>query len=453
MSDTDRFVVRLRRRLLVGEFLRTAAGSIAGFLILFGLTVLAVKLFAPRYSPEVYWTAAAALPLLAFVAWRAFRRMPSDREAIALLDKRLDAGGLLMTLSERPDPRWRQRLPAAERWAAALPRVRPVRFAKAVAVPALFTLGAGFVPARQEPPSAPQVTAGTDAAKELVETFELLDRAAALDGSSKQTLKQELERLADEAEDKPLTHEKWETVDALRERLRTGLDATDVAVSQGRSAAAALASATAGGEPLSAERAEQLNGDLAEALETLRKNGAFDAAATKAASGLSPDLQRLLKSGDFRLPADAVERKEALDQLAQLLDAEQKRLAETRSQCQACLGVNCSLGELLVQSLAQGQMPGQGGISRGGASAELTYGRESDEQAAKFKETVLPPGFLDKPNDEAVGVTASAPKVEPVGPEARNTARATGTATGNAIWDRPLRPRHREVVRDYFGDR
>lgn len=452
MSDTDRFVARLRRRLLVGEFLHVAAGWTAGFLVLFGLAVLGVKLFTPRYSPEVYWSAAAVVPGLAFVAWHASRRMPSDRETIALLDKRLDAGGLLMTLSERPDAAWRQRLPATERWSAALPRVRPVRFAKAVAVPALFAAGAGYVPAREEPPPAPQVTAGTDAAKELSETFELLDRADALDDSTKQTLKQELDRLAEEAEDKPLTHEKWETIDALRERLRTGLDATDLAVSHGRSAAAALGSVTAGGEPLSAERTEQLNDDLAAAIETLRKNGAFDS-ATQAAAGLSPDLQRLLKSGDFRLPADAAERTEALEQLAQLLDSEQKRLAEARGQCQACLGGDHSLDDLLMQSLVQGQVAGQGGVSRGGEGAELAYGRESDEQAAKFKEAVLPPGFLDKPNDEAVGVTASAPNVEPSGPAARNAARGAGSATGSATWDRPLRPRHREVVRGYFGDR
>jgi hypothetical protein len=451
MSDPDRFVARLRRRLLVGEFLHVAAGWTAGFLLLFGLAVLAVKLFAPRFSSEVYWSVLAVLPLLGVSAWRAWRRVPFDRDVIALLDKRLEAGGLLMTLSERPDPRWRQRLPSAERWAAVLPRVRPVRFAKAVVVPALFAAGAGFMPAREEPPPAPQVTAGTDAAKELADTFELLDQADAVDGETKESLKEELDRLAEEAEDKPLTHEKWETVDALRERLRTGLDATNLTVSHGRSAAAALASARAGGEPLSAERMEQLNEDLAKALEMLRKNGAFDRAATQAASALSPELQRLLKSGEFQLPADPAERKEALSQLAQLLDSEQKRLAEARGKCQACLGTQGSLSDLLAQS--QSQVPGQGGISSGGDSAELTYGRESDEQAAKFKEAVLPPGFLDRPNDVSVGVTASAPEVDPAGRESRNAARPAGSATGQTTWDRPLRPRHREVVREYFGDR
>ena len=443
MSDPDRIVARLRRRMLIAEFLRLATAGTAAFLVAFGLALLAVKLFAPRYSLEAWWGALAVLPVLAFAAWRASLRKPTDRDVVALLDQRLGAGGLLMTLAERPDPRWRERLPSAERWAAALPRLRPVRFAKVVAVPALFAAGAGFIPPREEPPPAPQVTAGTDAAKELAETFELLDQAAALDDDAKEDLKREIDQLTDEAQERPLTHERWETVDALRERLRSGLAATDLPVSKGRSAAAALAAASAGGEPLSIERAEQLSEDLAEALETLRKNGAFDRPA-----GLPSDLQQLLKSGDWRLPTDLAEGEKTLGELSKLLDAERKRLTEARGQCQACLGGKGALGSLL----GEGTRPGRGGISEGGGSAELTYGAESNEQAAQFKAAVLPPGFLDKPNNETAGVTASAPQVDPAGPAARNAARSSAPATGQATWDRPLRPRHREVVRGYFGD-
>jgi hypothetical protein len=453
MSEPDRFLARLRRRLFVGEVLHVAAGWLAGFLVAFGLAVLAVKLFAPRYSPAVYWTALAVVPLLGIVVWQAGRRMPSDREAVALLDRRLGAGGLLMTLTERPDPNWRRRLPAAETWAAALPRVRPVRFAKAVVVPALFAVGAGFVPAREEPPPAPKVTAGTDAAKQLAESFELLEQADALDEQTKESLKQELDQLSQEAEEEPLTHEKWETVDALRERLRTGLDVTDLTVSKGQSAAAALAAALAGGEPLSAERAEQLGEDLQEALETLRKNGAFSGSDAKTASALPSEVQKLLKNGEFKLPSDAAARKEMLDQLQKMLDAEQKKLAEARGKCQGCLGGQCRPGDGQCQGLVTSEMPGKGEVNRGRGDAQLNYGAESNEQAAKFKETVLPPGFLDRPNNDVIGVTASAPEVDPTAPEARNAARESGPATGKATWDRPLRPRHREVVRGYFGEK
>lgn len=459
MPDPDSFVARLRRRLFVGEFLRGAAGWIAGFLVAFGTAVLAVKLFAPRYVPEVYWAGLVVLPVLGVVAWRASKRVPPDREAVALLDSRLEAGGLLMTLAERPDLRWRERLPAAEKWTAALPKVRPVRFAKAVAVPALFAAGAGFVPVREEPPPAPHATAGGDAAAELASTFELLERADALDEKTRATIKQELGQLAEEAADKPLTHEKWETVDALMERMKSGFEATAMSVLKGRAAAAAL-SATAGGEPLTAERAEQLSEELVEALETLRKNGAFDQAAGGEAPALPPELQQLLKAGEFKLPGDAETRAATLEQLRRLLETEQGRLAEARGLLPSGFDAADLAGDLfghvgdlfgVAGELAGSPTPGQG-AGRGGEGAELTFGLESDEQAAKFKEAVLPPGFLDGPSGETVGVTGAAPEVAPTPAGPRNAPRAGGSATGNATWDPPLRPRHRDVVRGYFGD-
>ncbi|MGC1276034.1 MAG: hypothetical protein WBC44_20205 [Planctomycetaceae bacterium] len=445
----------MRRRWLVGELLRGAAGWSAGLLLVLGAAILGVKLFAAHFWPDVLWLGLLALPIAAIVGWQAMRRMPSDRELIAVLDRKLAAGGLLMTLSERPDSTWRHRLPAVEHWKEALPRVRPVRFAKTVAVPALFVVGAGFVPPREAPAPAPQVTAGTDAAKELSETFELLEQADSLDEHTEKTLKRELDQLTSETQDSPLTHEKWETVDALRERLRAGLDATQLSVAQGRSAATALATALAEGQALSVERTEQLSEDLREALETLRKNGALDPKDGRPVSALSSELQQLLKSGDFRLPADAEARQQTLGELKQLLDAEAKRLAEARGRCQQCLGGDGQPGDLFSLSRADSakQTSGQGGIARGRADATMSYGDESDEQAAKFKEAVLPPGFLDQPNDTVQGVTASAPPVEPAGDAQRNAARESAPATGKTTWDRPLRPRHREIVREYFGGR
>ena len=449
MSLPVRPVARLRRRLFLGEFLHEAAGWLAGFLILFGLAVLAVKLFAPQLWPYALWGALGIIPTLGVAYWRSLRRMPTDRETLAVLDSRLNAGGLLMTLAERPDAAWEERLPGPESlWASVLPRVRPVRFAKAVAVPALFAVGAGFIPARVPPPPAPKVTVGTDAAKKLAETFALLEEADALDEEKKEELRAELDKLAAESQEAPLTHEKWETVDALRERLTAGLDATDMAVSQGMAAAGALAAAMAGGQPLSAERSAQLQADIEEALETLRKNGALPKAGAAGSSGLSSDLQRLMKNGQFGLPSDAAARKQALDDLQKYLDAEAKKLSECRGKCQGslCKGGNCQ------GTQPGGNRPGRGGITRGRGDAEMSYGDESDDQAIKFKETVLPPGLLDQPTDNVVGMTASAPQVDPTGPEARTTARDAGPTTGQTTWDRPLRPRHREVVRGYFGD-
>jgi hypothetical protein len=458
MPEPARFLARLRRRLLVGELLYAAAGWLSGFFIVFGVAVLAVKLFRPQLWPNVLWLGVFVIPLSAVIISKAVCRARSERESVALLDQRLGAGGLLMTLLERPDPRWQQRLPSPEVWSAVLPRIRPKRFFKAVAVPALFAIGAGFIPARDVPPPAPQITAGSTAAQELAEAFELLEKADALDDGAKESLKQELDQLAAEAEEKPLTHEKWETVDALRERLQSGLDVAELTVSRGLNAAASLAAGTADGEVLSLERTEQLSEALADALNALKKNGALNATNSGALAKLPPELRDLLKSDQLKLPSDSAERTLALDQLQKLLQSEAKRLAEARSKCQSCLAGQCRdgqcFGDSVVQSdaLVQNEKPGRGGLNRGRGDAEMSYGNESDEQAAKFKETVLPPGFLDQPNDSPLGMTASAPQVEPTASNSRNTAHNVGSATGKTAWDRPLRPRHREVVRGYFGD-
>jgi hypothetical protein len=82
----------------------------------------------------------------------------------------------------------------------------------------------------------------------------------------------------------------------------------------------------------------------------------------------------------------------------------------------------------------------------------LTYGDESNDENVKFKETVLPPGMLDKPRDEVIGVTVASPEVN-VEKGIRGPARKSTVATGDETWSRNVRPRHRSVVRKYFDDR
>ena len=48
--------------------------------------------------------------------------------------------------------------------------------------------------------------------------------------------------------------------------------------------------------------------------------------------------------------------------------------------------------------------PGKGGVSRGRGDADLNYGHETDEQGIKFKETVLPKGYLDDPSEEVSAI-------------------------------------------------
>ena len=80
----------------------------------------------------------------------------------------------------------------------------------------------------------------------------------------------------------------------------------------------------------------------------------------------------------------------------------------------------------------------------------MTWGDESDKKGTKFKEVVMPPGSMDKPRDEVIGITKTAPTMEPAESAPRSSRRLVDPASGKETWNRKVRPRHRTVVRRYF---
>jgi len=448
MAAYERWIERHRRRLAWGRFLERFSEWFAGYLFVFGVVVLAVKLLIPGVWPAVLWLGIAAVPVTA-VAWTLSRRTAYSRaESVAMLDRKLDAGGLLMTLSENPDPDWAARLPAEAAWRYSLPRLRPVRVARYLLLPVLFAAAACLIPpreARTEPVRWNAV--GHEAASQLNESLKLLDQADVLEEKEKEELREAIEQLAEETRETPLTHEKWETIDALRERLRMRAESASLVASRGEAAAGALAAAEEeGAEPLSAERRARLEQDVLDALKKLSGGTPRE--------GLSPEqadlLRRMVASGKLQLPSDPSERKKAVSQLKDFLKKESKKLSECRSLCcSQCSGTGCKL----CQGQKAGENPGRGGITRGRADAEMTWGDESDDQGARFKEVALPPGFLDDPQNDVRSITLVAPDETPADAAPRNAPRADDPATGRETWNRPLRPRHRAAVKGYFNSK
>lgn len=448
MTSMERWVQRYSRRLAVGRFLEHFAEWFAGFLFAFGAIVLAVKLVAPTFWPHVLWVGLAAIPVTG-AAWWLSRRSPFSRtESIAMIDRKLDAGGLIMTLCEKPDEDWAEQLPTEPAWRNVLPKLRPVRVARFLILPLAFAAAACLIPPREARTEMvrPNVV-GKEAAEKLGESLKLLEEANVLEEKDEKELREAIQKLAEETEETPLTHEKWETVDALREKLRMRADSASLVVSQGEAAAGALASAQESGEELSLERTERLEQDIIDALNKLSAGGKLPGQSTE----LGKKLSKLASTGKLQLSQNAGERKKTLGELKEFLKSESKKLGECRSQCcsecngsgcKECKSGNCTAG---------GSMPGRGGINRGRGDAELTYGDESDGKNTKFKELALPPGFLDDPQNDIKSVTLTAPEVNPAASAPRAALRADDPATGKETWNRPLRPRHRAVVRNYFG--
>jgi len=444
----DRYVARLR----LGDFLKRAADFGAAFLFAFGAIVLVVKLLVPQAWPNILWGALGLIPAIGIAWWQAGRQQRGRWESVARLDSALNTGGLLMMLSELPDDEWSKALPQLERaWQQAIPRIRPRRFASFLILPLLFAVGACFVPLRIGTSGMIlRNTVGQQAAQELETLLNSIDKEQVLDEEEKKQLQEEIKKIADETRDTPLTHEKWETVDALRERMKVRLESTSMIALQASDAAGALAAASSADGDIDLDRIDILEKDLGEALTKLGKKGVFKGAPQE----LQDQLQRLMKSGKFKLPEDEAERQELLDELREFLDDENRKLAELRKQCAGCRGQGEGNededGEGQCNGNANCNRPGRGGVTRGRGDAELSWGDESDKQGTKFKEVVLPKGELDQPKDEIVAIKKSAPIEEAgdVGP--RSARRTDEAAAGQATWNRKLNPRHRNAVRKYF---
>jgi hypothetical protein len=467
MTARERWIERHLRRLHWGQFLQRAVEWLAVFLFVFGTTVLIVKLMVPALWPHVLWLAAGAVPV-AVAAWWTSRTGQFMRvESVALLDRSLGAGGLLMTLTEAPDAEWEARLPQVEhKWRASMPRLRARPLLSSLALPAVFAVGACFVPLREIVANAPvKSTAGQQATSELETLLTALEEAKILDEKEEHTLREAIAKLEEETLRSPLTHEKWETVDSLEQRMRMQLEEAGVDVAQAAQAAAILAKAADGeGVPLSAERLAELEQEVLEALQKMSQNGSLSGLS----SALGDDLERLIKSGQLRLPADGEAREKLLAELSDFLEQEADKLSELRKLCEGacskcgsktCDGGECEGGQCAdcgkeceggLCAACSGNRPGRGGVSRGRADAEMIWGDESDEAGVKFKETVLPPGLQDDPQDEVRGITRSAPEVDPAAAVSRGAARDVDPAAGRETWNRQLRPRHRDVVRQYF---
>lgn len=333
--QADRWIENCWMRLRLGQFMKTAADWLAVYLFCFGAAILIVKLALPQFWPHVLWLGLGTIPVAGFAWWLSGRDMFSRTESIAILDSRLHAGGLLMTLAESPNDQWLERLPHLESlWQASLPQFWPLRFAKQTAFPAVFLMGVCLVPEREvEAAPALKNTAGTKAAAELEELLEQLDELEILEEEEEKELRDEIQKLVEETRQTPLTHEKWETVDALESMMRMRADTADANLSKAQESLAALQRASkADAKLMTQESVEQLAKDVKEALEKLAKSGAFN----KLSPQLREQLERLMKSGQFELPDDPEARQKMLDELSEFLDQESDKLSKLHEKCENC---------------------------------------------------------------------------------------------------------------------
>jgi hypothetical protein len=388
---------------------------------------------------------------LAVAAWSASRSAFSRTESVALLDRQLKGGGLVMALAEADEPAWHDRLPKTpELWKRKLPKVRPARFFRLTGWPMAFVLGALLIPTRNpHPASGFSPAVGQQATTQLDTMLGLLEASHVLAPEEAAEMKAVIKQLAKESEQAPLTSEKWETVDALRKTLGDKLLQDEAHLADASRKLAKLMETTGGDLGKLLPESEADLGKVADILKTLSDRGALP----ELPESLGPGLEQLLKQGTMKLAEDPNLREQVFSQVQKLLQNRALDLQDVRSKFDGAFARLPALGKGDAEETGGSAETPESPDGSGTLSEKIKWGEKTDEHRAKFKQVVLPPGFVDDPSNQAVGITPGRKVPRKVTPS-KNVSPETPTdfepATGGEVRSRELRPRHRDVVKKYF---
>jgi hypothetical protein len=427
---------RFSRRLRIGLFLEAWPHWAAGALLAAGCAALVCRLFVPAADPYLNWLLAAPALAILPAAVITVRRAYQPEQILAIVDAMTGGDGAVLTLAERPDQAWSHAPQIGRAAHVALPRFRPWR-RLLVVVPALaFLVIALLLPQRiaaaGASPMADAVAAGLSTTLAELKAHDLVTQ------EEEKQLEQEIERVRNAARER-MDSSAWEAADAVREKMAANAAAKQDAAKWTQEALARYSAAGGAGNTDDASA----KAELSRALEALAKSGAL--------AGLPADIQKMLASG--KLPGDAASRGQLAESLAQYLGDVQGSLGELRGfggrGSRFDPSEFAAAGEGEDAAAVAGNIPGRGGITRGRADAQLTYGKES-LPAELFKSQALPPGYVRSPDDWAPVVNM--PGAPTVAPEAggRAAARAYAEDAGQAAWRRTLAPRHQSAVKKYF---
>ena len=428
-------VRRFSWRLRIGLFLEAWPRWAAGALLAAGCAALVCRLVVPAAEPYLYWLLAA--PTLAFLpaGIAATQRAYRPDEVLALVDSLTGGQGAVLTLAEHHDQAWSHASQIERAAHLSLPRFRPWRRLLVVAPALAFLVIALLLPQRTRASDASSMADAVATA--LSATLTELQSHDLVTPEEEKQLEQEIERVRNAARER-MDASAWEAADAVREKMASNAAAKRDAASWAQEALARY-SATGGGGNTDAASAKA---ELSRALAALAQSGAL--------AGAPSDIQKMLASG--ALPADAASLARLAASLAEYLGGiqglgELQDFGGRASRFDPSEFAAAGAGE--DADAAAGNVPGRGGITRGRADAQLTYGGES-LPADRFKAQALPPGYVRSPDDWAPIV--SVPGAPSVAPDASGRAAARNYAedAGQAAWRRTLAPRHQSAVKKYF---
>jgi hypothetical protein len=429
---------RLARRLAIGLFLDVWPAWAVGSLLVAGLAALICRLFVPDAAPHLRWLWLAPLLMVVPALIVCFRGAYRPEEVVVLADSLAGGQGLLLTLAECDDPVWAGSPMVEDASSVALPRLRPWRSLALVPPAAAFLAAVLWLPQRMPSPS--HAVLADEIAGDLTATLTELKQQELVTPEEEKKLEEEIERLR-HAADERVDASSWEAADALRERVVASLSEKQEAAKWAEESLRRFSAATEGGAGGTSD-AQAETAELAEAIGKLAKSGLL--------AGAPADLRQLVAGG--KLPTDA-------QSLRHLTASLSKYLAETSGRFGdlARLGKEFGRFDPSEFPLDSGSSPdgdgdpGNGGINRGRADADLTWGEES-LPLDRFRAEALPPGAARSPDDWAPLVELpGAPNEAPV-LSTPAAARQYAQSAGQTAWRRTLAPRHQSAVKKYFAE-
>ncbi|MCR9248247.1 MAG: hypothetical protein NXI31_24730 [bacterium] len=442
-------IVTFRRRVATGAFV---AGLLQGLLVVaigFAVTLVGVRLCGGYLAPS-WWWATLVLPVGLTGWWRASRARMPEAAAVAHLDRRLELNGLLLVgATAELEPTWLGRV---ERGLAGLPAALPrprwrrlLPWPLAAAVLATLT---AFLPAPPTVgPRTPLPTFQAEIGRIGGELRDLFER-----GHVPEPVERELRERLDELEQQVGNGEvpEWRDIDELDQRISREQMMQLAAAAEERAAASGAEGSSSARSPEALAAAAKMLADLG-MLDNLPAQFAAALRAVQNADG-SFDLDKL--------PFDPAEL-EALgrafaDAFGEFdparLGLDQGQLADLRELAERFRRGNGSGNGGAGQGQGQGQGPGQGAGGRGGVNrgpGHTALAMTGDSQGGADQALPLPPG-RGLPKD---WIPVRSERITPiVAPTTSGGAGRAGAAgRGGATWQLDYAPRHRAVLRRFFG--
>jgi hypothetical protein len=460
-QDEDRSIEQFRQRLGLLLLLKYGLTALTVWSFVFGTAVLALRGATGLDRLDLLW-GLLSLPV-AFIpaAWLAWRRLPSPAAIRALLDRHAQCGGLLMTEAEVPIGDWQSKIPEVRQpglqW-------RGERSWGLFAASLAFVVIAFLVPQSLANFGAPRLDVDKEAEK-LSTQLDVLEQEKILEKQRSSELKANLEQVRRDARGKDPV-KTLESLDHLQDVAnKAAQDATESATRKmeelGRAEAFAEAMEKMAKNMDKAQLTEAMNEMAALAKKAANEKELLD-------SGLDAETLEAIKNSTLT-PEQARKLLEALKNAkestkakvgrlvkAKLVKAEDLEKCDKAGKCD-CAGLAAYLKENgaksdLTDALAASEEAGKGGVTRGPGPAKLTFGDESTEEGAKFKEEELPPAQLQALKESQLsGLSTGTPQKGKEKPGTSSSGALAGAKTGGgSASTQVVLPRHRGAVERYF---